>query len=100
MLETETVDFIDSFPSTHPTISIKEQTIIENLEDYFEYKYTQNFKIAFWIEIIIFLPQNLLNYVGLKKDSVSAKLLNAIYWLIGLAVPIFWSTIKSLIYNH
>lgn len=88
---------IQSFPSKNPMVVEPTMAILANLCDFYENQYRQNFKLSFWIENIIFLPQNILKYTGINEDAVSGKILNIIYWLSGIALSIFWKYIKSLI---
>ncbi|WP_105956206.1 hypothetical protein [Apilactobacillus quenuiae] len=90
------VDVIASFPSQNALLIEQQVPLLSNLVDFYTYKYNQNFKINFWIETIMFLPQKLLLYLGIKQESVASKLLNLIYWIFGLTYPI----IKTLIYEY
>lgn len=55
----------------------------------------------YWIEAILFLPKNLLQYVGLDSEKVAFKLCNIlltfIWWLIGTLVIFFGPQIKQFI---
>lgn len=77
----KTAGILNSFPTIHPQLIEEENGLIRNLQDYYKYKYSENFSIAYWIRLIIFLPSNVVNYLGLKDDSIIAKLLNIIYWI-------------------
>ncbi len=59
------------------------------------------FSPKYWVDQILLLPKNLLNYLGLNADSIIIKIINIIYWFL---IPLFllWrdefiAWIKSLI---
>ncbi|MGG0066100.1 hypothetical protein ABEX95_05120 [Bacillus subtilis] len=53
-----------------------------------------------WLEILIYLPSFLLNYLGIKKNSVLPKLFNIIWWILGVVlIPMFISTYTPEISN-
>ena len=45
-----------------------------------------------WLEVIVFLPQRVLQYLGASPDTVSAKILNFIYWI---ATPLLFEPIRA-----
>jgi hypothetical protein len=49
----------------------------------------------YWVESFIYLPKNLLNYLGVKIESVAIKIFQIIWWLI-----VFVSTIVGIIFNE
>ena len=42
----------------------------------------ESFNPLYWIETILNLPRIILGYFGLNQNSVSAKILQCIYWLL------------------
>ena len=38
----------------------------------------------YWIRIILFIPNYICTYLGIKPDSISIKVFQLIYWLIGI----------------
>lgn len=55
-------------------------------QGYCRYILLQNFNPFYWINLIIFLPQNIIKYLGFKTSKKSIKIINVIYWII---TPIF-----------
>lgn len=84
-------DVLASFPTIHPQLISDEIKILSNLKDYYQDKYSENFSPAFWIRAIIFLPSNVVKYVGLKDNSITGRILNLLYWFL---VP-FGSVMRS-----
>lgn len=50
-----------------------------------------------WLEILLFLPQNILKYMGLPPKSLASRILNVIYWVMGIVVAIINEPIKNYI---
>lgn len=50
------------------------------------YEFLQNFNPFYWINLIIFLPQNIIRYLGFKTSKKSIKIINFIYWIL---TPLF-----------
>lgn len=48
-----------------------------------------------WVEFIIFLPKHLFSYLGVSSDSIFIKIMQLIYWLLGLV-----GTISSIVFNQ
>lgn len=63
----------------------------------------ETFNPLYWIDCILFLPRNLLDYLGLDNDKAVYKLLNiilsAVWWLVGIALTLFNDEVKSVIIN-
>lgn len=77
------------------------QTEINNLfiesHGYYRYLFLQNFNIFFWIKLIIFLPQNIITYLGLKPKKKSIKVINIIYWIFSIVFTIYNDEITTYI---
>ncbi len=60
----------------------------------------ESFNPLFWIETILFLPRNLLDYLGISKESIAYKLCNLIFtFLWWLSVTLF-AFFRSNLINH
>lgn len=79
---TDSADVLASFPTLHPQVIRDEINILSNLKDYYQDKYSENFSPAFWIRSIIFLPGSIVKYVGLKDNSITARIFNLVYWFL------------------
>lgn len=56
-----------------------------------------NFNPIFWIETLIYLPKNIIKYIGLNETSIFTKTFQILYWLIIAFYTIYSDTINSLI---
>lgn len=58
----------------------------------------------YWIDLIIFAPKNILNYIGVSSESRSTKILNVIlisvYWFFGIFIAIFKEKIQAFILSY
>ena len=53
----------------------------------FRKRILQNFKPVFWIETIIFLPKNIIKYLGFNSNSLFTKIFQLIYWFLSFVYP-------------
>lgn len=106
---------IDNTTRGHRTIESSYYPIFENIfnEDlhigdsvlkYFEYgigtykrRIKENFRITFLIECLIYLPTNILKYLNIKSSDKSSKIIEFIYWIIGILVTAYTIETKNLI---
>lgn len=58
------------------------------------------FSPFYWIDMVIFLPRTIFQYLGLKSDSIFIKLSNLIYWLFGIFFGLFQSEFKAFILSY
>lgn len=77
-----------------------EQIIKEAIGKY-QLELKKSKSVGYWIEAIVFLPRNLLNYLGLDKNSVSTKCLNVvltfIYWAFSIGMVLCKDEIIDMI---
>lgn len=56
-------------------------------------RFLESFSPLYWIETILFLPKNLLQYIGLDSEKIAFKLCNIlltfIWWCLGVAFMFF-----------
>lgn len=64
---------------------------------YYRHIFLQNFNPFYWIKLIIFLPQNLINYLGIKANKKSVKIINVIYWIFTSIFAIYNNEITTYI---
>lgn len=48
----------------------------------FKLRLRQTFNPLYWVELLIFLPGKMFNYLGFDANSLVSKILNASYWLL------------------
>lgn len=64
---------------------------------YYRYLFRQNFNPFYWIKLIIFLPQNILYYLGFNFKRKFLNIINFIWWLCSIVFAIYNDEITSYI---
>ena len=89
---------VDNYYFKYPD---KNYTGIQNyiLQAAGEYKHRawRCFNPVYWIKCVLFLPKNIIKYFGGDSESLFAKIINGIYWLIGILVQLYPTEIKNII---
>jgi len=76
------------------TISILDQTV-----GVFRMRMMESLSPRFWIEFVVFLPRNVVQYLGGKKDGLAAKVLQLLYWAAAPVLIAFRADIYEYIAN-
>lgn len=72
-------------------VSLLDQTV-----GVFRMRMMESVSPRFWIEFVLFLPRNTVQYLGGKKDGFTAKMLQLLYWI---ATP-FLIAFRTDIYEY
>jgi hypothetical protein len=82
---------------------ISDRKYIEELfiksHGYYKYLFFQNFNPFYWINIVIFLPQKIVNYLGLRFKRKTIHFLNIFYWIFSVTFAIYNDEITTFIKN-
>ncbi|UYN55644.1 hypothetical protein OFW50_09100 [Lacticaseibacillus chiayiensis] len=97
MYQRVNADLLDNFPSKIKQFALQQLTMIDNLVDYYDARWNENFVPAFWIRFFVYWPQKLVGYLGIKEDGVAAKLANVLGWLIEFIFLIYKPLLKKLL---
>ncbi|MDO5785886.1 MAG: hypothetical protein Q4P20_12575 [Eubacteriales bacterium] len=62
----------------------------------FRHRIVETFSPLFWINCVIFLPRRILEYLGIKGDSILVKLFQLVYWI----VTPFLVAFRDEVYQH
>lgn len=76
------IDVIASFPTMDRQVMAQLLPLIDNMKDFFQERFNENFSLIFWIKLLIYLPQNALQYIGVKDTSIANKIANFTWWLV------------------
>jgi hypothetical protein len=57
----------------------------------------QAFNPIYWVTVIIFLPQEILKYIGLDPEKAVIKTVQVCYWLLAVVVGFFYGVYKDSI---
>ncbi|MCI7040588.1 MAG: hypothetical protein MR992_00375 [Lachnospiraceae bacterium] len=74
-----------NFPSKMAVIAVPALDMFQNAIGIYRSRMFESFSPIYWIELVIFLPKNLLTYIGLDAEKTAFKLCNVllttIWWL-------------------
>lgn len=54
----------------------------------------------YWIELVIFFPKFIFQYLGISGETIVIKIINLIYWFISSLLLLFKDDIKNFIINN
>lgn len=66
---------------------------------YYKYLFLRNFNPFYWISIVIFLPQKIVDYLGLRFKRKTIHFLNILYWIFSVTFTIYNDEITTFIKN-
>lgn len=90
-----------NFPAPIALIALPASQMFRNAIGIYKTRMLESINPIYWISLIIFLPRNILSYIGMDLESSASKLLNVfltfIWWIFCTLVTIFQPEIKSFI---
>ncbi|MFU0832755.1 MAG: hypothetical protein ACFWUC_07440 [Oscillospiraceae bacterium] len=84
-----TADCLDNIDNRRADIALCLRESMLKAEGTFKSRIFECFSPRYWIELIIFLPKNFVEYIGLDGEKWPAKVLNVIWWLLA-PIAIVW----------
>lgn len=75
------------------------ETLFIKSHGYYKYLFLQNFNPFYWISIVIFLPQRIVDYLGLRFKRKTINFLNIFYWICSVTFAIYNDEITTFIKN-
>lgn len=75
------------------------ETLFIKSHGYYKYLFLQNFNPFYWINIVVFLPQRIDNYLELKFKRKTIHFLNIFYWIFSVTFAIYNDEITTFIKN-
>lgn len=87
------ITLFDNIGTPDPDIVLLLITYFKEAAGIFKKRIFDSLNPIYWIEFLIFLPQNIIYYLGLNKDSkniqIFTKVLNIIWWIISVLIGVF-----------
>ena len=56
---------------------------------FYKQKFSETCNPIYWLEFLVFLPQNVSKYFGIKTDNIIVKISQITYWFLGLIASIY-----------
>ena len=97
LLMVHTLDLFKNFPSTTQELYKEQQVELLGIQDVFQERYNEIFSIKYWINFVVFLPKEIINYLGLETDHIVVRALQVIYWLFTPVLVFFRTKLISLV---
>jgi hypothetical protein len=70
---------------------------LTNTVGVYKTRWKEAFNPICWIQLILFLPQNILAYCGVPSGSKNINVANVVYWIIMFGIPavyFYWNLLK------
>ena len=88
-----------NFPSNIAIIANPALNMFKNASGIYKSRIYEGFNPIYWVDLIIFLPKNLLSYIGLDSEKAAFKIWNVfltfIWWVFCTLVTFFQPEIKA-----
>ncbi|NQU29988.1 MAG: hypothetical protein HQ525_04915 [Anaerolineae bacterium] len=93
-------------PSVFENLAVKRQEIVNHVLRMFHeaigiyrHRVFEALNPLYWLEVIVFLPKRVLEYVGVSPDTALANVAQVIYWIMDFFFVIFKTDLANLIRN-
>lgn len=100
-IKTSKLNVIENFPNNNSDMVNNILRLISEIKGVLKERLWGTINPIYWLNAIIFLPQKILKYLGLKESSITAKILNLLWWFIAIPIAIlqeyFSDKLKTLI---
>lgn len=92
-ISTQNTSVFLNFPSRHAKLAPIMLEMFDDAVGIYRERYREAFNPLYWIDIVIFLPKNLITYLSLPLETPAFKLCNvlasAIWWIILFLLYLF-----------
>ena len=85
-LQVAQVSILDNFPNLDQGISDGTQRMFYEAIGTYRARMLDTFNPLYWIESLIYLPRELLSYLGVPAESVVVKIGQVVWWILALAL--------------
>lgn len=92
-----TTSLFANFPDNTNLFATETFRIFEDAIGIYRHRIIECFSPRYWINIIIFLPKNILTYLNVSADSIFIRICQIIYWIIGTLITLFSNDIANFI---
>ncbi len=100
---TQNASVFSNFPSKHEKIAPIILKMLDDTVGIYRERYKEALNPLYWIDVIIFLPKNLITYIGLSLETPAFKLCNilasAIWWILLFLLYLFGNDLYQYIFE-
>ena len=98
---TTRVSVFENFPSPYENFASIHFNMITVAKGTYKQRALETFNPLFWIDLVLFAPKNILEYIGLNDETTLFKALNIVltffWWLFGIIINLFNTEIHNFI---
>lgn len=100
VITTYTASLFNAYPTNRVDFFSHYITMFDETIGTFKHRIFETFNPFFWINFVLFLPKNIIDYLGLNTNTVFVKILNLIFWICTFLLGLFQSEFKTFILSH
>lgn len=90
-IATYKLSIFDNFPNrTETAVGITGVMFDQAIGVYYSRAF-ETFNPFYWIEFIIYLPRNILSYIGVPTENSTTKVLQFFYWFVGSVLTLIYT---------
>ena len=94
----------DNYPNNRSDFAPHYFSMFDEAKGIFKYRIFECFNPFYWLDLIIFAPKNILNYIGVSSEERSTKILNVVltfmYWIFGIFITVLKDKIQAFILSY
>jgi hypothetical protein len=88
---------LNLYPTDDANYAIAILQILQQTVSVYKSRLAEAINPLYWINVVIFLPRTILEYLGAKGTGLGTKVLQLIYWICGTVLAIWKDEIFSFI---
>lgn len=88
---TSNISIFENFPNRTERIVMITVGMFDQTIGVYSSRAFETFNPIYWIESIIYLPRNLLSYVGMSAENIITKISQVFYWVIGSILTLLYT---------
>lgn len=100
-LQVTQASVLDNFPHLSQDMSTAAQRLLREAIGTYRARMLETFNPLYWLETLVYLPRELLSYLGVPAESLFIKVLQVFWWILGLmtttALALFRPELRAFI---
>ncbi|QVK17737.1 hypothetical protein KHQ81_12930 [Mycoplasmatota bacterium] len=94
------VSLLSRFPNNVEDDAIGTARLFETVIGEYNRRIFETINPLYWINLVIYLPKNILSYLGLNTESVIIKIAQIFYWILTPIILIFRNDITTKLIDY
>ncbi len=92
-----TTSLFENFPDNTTLFAPETRRIFEDAIGIAKYNLKQCFNPIYWINLVLFLPKNILTYLNVSAESIFIKICQLLYWICSILFTLFSNNIAEFL---